>query len=240
MSVNRTKKKLSMGAAGMAVAAGIVLAPVAASAHIAVEPDGAPTAGSTRNLAFAIGHGCDGSPTTSIEIELPAEGISGVKPVVQAGWDIEIAHDGDAGRPSAVTFTPDEPVSDEMRAEVVLNVGLLSDASGTIAFPVEQTCEEGSHSWSEIAEDGQDPHDLDSPAPVLEIEAADEATAGDAAGHDDHAGSGAEEAAEASTEATGASDGESSALPTVLGGAGLGAGVVALVVSIVALRRKKA
>ncbi|WP_162893317.1 YcnI family protein [Microbacterium halotolerans] len=236
MSANRTKKKLTMGAAGIAVVTGMVLAPAAASAHIAVEPDGAPVAGTTRNLAFAIGHGCDGSPTTSIEIELPAEGISGVKPVVQAGWDIEIANDGDAGRPSAVTFTPDEPVSDEMRAEVVLNVGLLSDASGTIAFPVEQTCEEGSLAWDEIAEDGQDPHDLELPAPVLEIEAADEAADGGMSGHGDPAESGDEGAAEASD----ASEVEPSVLPTVLGGAGLGAGVVALAVSIVALRRKKA
>ena len=51
------------------------------------------------------------------------------------------------------------------------------DASGPLAFPVEQTCEDGSTSWSEIAQAGEDPHDLDEPAPVLEFVGAPEAEA---------------------------------------------------------------
>lgn len=233
---NRSTRTSTIGiAAGVAVAAGILLAPAAASAHVGIQPDGAPTAGSTRDLTFGIGHGCDGSPTTSVEIELPTDGIAGVKPVVQGGWTVEVANEGDAGRPSAVTFTADQPVPDEMRAEVTLNVGLLEDASGTLAFPVTQACVDGENDWNEIAEDGQDPHDLESPAPTLEVEPASadqESGQGDAAsGHGDDS-----EAAESDASA----DGDGDALPIALGGAGLVAGVAALVVSLVSLRRRKA
>lgn len=211
-------------AAGVAVAAGILLAPAAASAHVGLQPDGAPTAGSTRDLTFAFGHGCDGSATKSITIDLPTEGIAGAQPVVQSGWTIDIAKDGDAGRPSAVTFTADEAVPDELRAEVALNVGLLEDASGTIAFPVTQVCEEGELVWDQVAEEGEDPHALESPAPTLEV-----VPAAEDASEDAHGGHGA-----------GATGEEGDALPVVLGGAGLLAGVAALVVSVVALRRRSA
>lgn len=224
MNVSVKKTKWTIGlTAGAVLAAGALLAPAAASAHVEAKPDGAPTAGSNLDLTFGIGHGCDGSPTTSVRIEYPTEGIAGPKPIAQAGWSIEVENNGDAGAPSAVTFTPAEPVSDDVRAEVRINVGLLSDASGTLAFPVEQTCEDGSTSWDQVAEDGQDPHDLESPAPVLEVEPAEGAH-----GDGDHA----------SDDAASAADDSTSALPVALGGAGLAAGVVALVVSVVSLRRR--
>lgn len=225
-----TSRKKSIGIAVGLAAAGILLAPSAASAHVSVTPDAAPEAGSTLDLTFGVGHGCDGSATTALRIELPSEGIAGPKPIVQSGWDIDIEHDGEAGQPSAVTFTPDEPVADETRAEVRLNLGILSDATGQLVFPVEQTCEDGSESWDQVAQDGQDPHDLELPAPALEVQQVTDGDAESAEGaHAAHA-DGADDAAAAT-------DGQD-ALPVVLGGAGLVAGVAALVVSMVALRRR--
>ncbi|MGO1769184.1 MAG: YcnI family copper-binding membrane protein [Microbacterium sp.] len=225
-------EKKTIGRIGAGIAAGIalvacsVLSPIAASAHVGLAPEGDPEAGSTLDLTFGIGHGCDGSPTTGLEVAVPEEGITGVTPIVQAGWDVEVVNEGDAGRPSAVRFTPDEPVPDEMRAEIRVSVGIDSDAEGPIAFPVEQTCAEGSTSWNEIAEEGQDPHDLESPAPVLEVVAA--------SGESEHAGHGGE----ASDEAADAEEAGDGVLPVALGGAGLAAGLAALVVSIIALRRR--
>ena len=217
-----TTRKKTMLAAGLAVAAGVLLVPAAASAHVSVSPDAA-AAGSTVDLTFGIGHGCDGSATTAVRIEMPEDGIAGPKPIVQGGWTVAVEKDGEAGAVSAVTFTADEPVSDDTRAEVRLNVGILSDAAGELVFPVEQTCEDGSVSWSEVAESGEDPHDLDSPAPLLTVGAASD----DAEGHG---------ASAAHAEAEPAAS--SGALPIALGGAGLVAGLAALGVSIAALRRR--
>jgi copper(I)-binding protein len=67
--------------------------------------------------------------------------------------------------------------------EFVLSV-FLTDAlepGSRIYFPVTQTCETGSMSWSEIAAAGQDPHALKAPAPMLHL-AADEPAPSPSAG----------------------------------------------------------
>lgn len=163
-----TTKKFSRYLAGGALAAGLVLAPAAAFAHVGVDSSDAPVAGQTTTLTFGFNHGCDGSPTTQIAVTLP-DGLSGVHPIQDAGWTIEVERGGDAGRVSTVTYTATEPVPDELRGEVAMQVGFADDAAGELVFPVEQTCESGSTAWSEVAEAGQDPHELDAPAPTLEM-----------------------------------------------------------------------
>lgn len=217
---NRRTRPFVLAGSGVALAAALALgAPLAASAHVTVSSEGA-VAGSYDLLTFSFSHGCDGSPTTALEITIP-EGVGAAHPTAQAGWDIEIAHDETDGLPSAVTFTADEPVADELRAAVQLQVQFSADAEGDIAFPVEQVCADGSVSWSELAEEGQDPHELDAPAPVITVAAA-------SAGDDAHAAHG-----EASTEADAAAP-----WGIALGAAGLLLGAAALGTSIVALRRR--
>lgn len=218
--------------AGAAVAAGLVLAPTAANAHIGIDADGSTAPGATATLTFAVGHGCDGSPTTGLEISWPDDAVAGVTPIAQAGWDIEVVYDGDAGRPSSVVYTAEEPLADDLRGEIRMRVGISEDAEGAIAFPVEQTCVDGSNSWSEIAADGQDPHELDSPAPVLAL--GDEAVSGHGHAHDDAS----EDAAQDDESHDDAASEGDSVLPVALGGAGLAAGLVALALSVVALRRR--
>jgi hypothetical protein len=46
----------------------------------------------------------------------------------------------------------------------------LPDAAGeTLAFPVIQTCEQGETGWTEVAAEGQDPEELEHPAPLVTI-----------------------------------------------------------------------
>jgi uncharacterized protein YcnI len=158
--------KLTLGLAGAALAAGLVLAPVAAFAHVSVDPSTEPLAGESTTLTFGINHGCDASPTTTVVVSMP-DGLSGVHPIADAGWEIDIERDGDAGRVSAVTYTAVDPLPADIRGEVKMQVGFADDAAGELVFPVEQTCETGSTSWSEVAEAGQDAHDLEAPAPTL-------------------------------------------------------------------------
>ena len=174
-------KKFTLGLAGAALATGLVLAPAAAFAHVGVDPTSDPIAGQSTTLSFGFSHGCDGSPTTQIAIDMP-DGLSGVHPIADAGWTIDIERGGEAGRVSTVTYTATSPIPDQVRGEVKMEVGFTDDAAGTLVFPVEQTCETGSTSWSQVADAGQDPHELDAPAPTLEMVTPEPAATGDAEG----------------------------------------------------------
>ena len=228
-------RRIAIGAtAGLALALG---APLAASAHVHVTP-GTASAGGTETLAFSFSHGCDGSPTTALAIDIP-DGVGNVTPAVQGGWSItrELGADG---VPTRVVYTAAAPVEDGLKATVSMDVLFTEDAAGTtLAFPVTQTCAEGETAWTQIAEDGEDPHDLDAPAPLVEVGAvADDADAGHATGAEgaDHA---THESADAAADAEEAASG-TSADPVArwLAAGGLVAGIAALAVVLVRGRRR--
>lgn len=211
-------------AVGAALATGLVLAtPSAASAHVTVTPD-APVAGGYDVLTFAFGHGCDGSPTTALRIDVP-DGLDSVTPTIAPGWAIDVERGESDGLVTRVTYTADDPVPDDRRATIELSVKYAEDAAGTLAFPVEQVCSEGATSWSEIAEDGQDPHELALPAPVVTLAEASDAHGAPGAAHEEVAGEQA------------AADDAADPLPVALGAAGLLAALAALAVSLLAWRR---
>ena len=151
-----------------------------ASAHVGVKAD-TTAAGSTAIVTFGFGHGCGESPTTALAIQIPEE-FNSAAPVFAPGWSIETESEslaepasGSHGeeiteRTSVVTFTADEAIDVHVYAMVSIRVSLPEDAAGKdIAFPVVQTCEDGETAWIEVAQEGEDAHDLESPAPVLTI-----------------------------------------------------------------------
>ncbi|WP_144877334.1 YcnI family protein [Microbacterium sp. 1.5R] len=212
-------------AAGVAAGAILALAvPAMASAHVTVSPDEL-VAGDHGVLTFAFSHGCDDSPTTSLRITMP-EGLASVAPTIDSDWTIDVER-GDDGLVSAVTYTAVTPVPNGLRGAVTIGVGLDEDTPETLAFPVVQTCETGSTEWTQLAEDGEDSHSLDAPAPVVQVTAAD-------GEHSEHAADEQNAEADADSGTVAASD------PTavVLGSAGLVAGLAALVVAVLAYRRK--
>ena len=80
------KKRTPLLAVG-SLTAGVALAlaaPLAASAHVSVTPSDT-AAGSYTVLSFAVGHGCDGSPTTKLSFDIPEE-IVAVTPTVSPNW----------------------------------------------------------------------------------------------------------------------------------------------------------
>lgn len=163
-----------------------------ASAHVSIAEDEV-EAGSSAVLTFSLGHGCEGSPTTAVRIQLP-ESIPTVTPTRNAFWDVEKVMtaldtpiEGSHGeqiteRVSEVVYMATTPLPDGIRDVFELSVSIAEDAAGqTLYFPTIQTCETGETAWIEIPEDGQDPDELESPAPgVLVVEATD---GGD--GHDE-------------------------------------------------------
>jgi len=222
------------GLAGGAVLA-LAAVPLAASAHVTVTPSGT-AAGSYTVLTFAFSHGCEGSPTTAIAIDIP-ESIASVSPTLNPNYTIEKVADGD--RTSQVVYTAITPVQDGYRDTIELSLQLPEDAAGeTLAFPVLQTCEVGETNWNQVAEEGEE--EPESPAPVIVVT---EAT-GDGHGHgaateeaasDDH-GDGHTEGAEE----TAATSDDSDTVARVLGIGGLVVGVVGIVLALAARRPRSA
>lgn len=219
----RSTTTITAGLIGGAVLA--LAVPLVASAHVGVTPDEI-DAGGHGLLTFAFTHGCETSPTTSLRITMP-DGLTSVSPTADGDWAVDVER-GDDGLVSAVTYTAATPVPSDLRGAVSMSVGLDEDTPDTLVFPVVQTCAVGSTEWVEVAADGQDPHSLDAPAPVVTVAP----PSGDAHAGMDH---GTEEATEADAAASAPA---SAPVGTILGGAGLAAGIAALIVSVLAYRRR--
>lgn len=188
MTVITPARRRARLAGGLALAAALVVAaPLAASAHVHVTPEAASASASTR-LSFSFSHGCDGSPTTALVVNIP-DGVDGATPVVDGAWTIS-REIGDDGVATQVTYTAVTPVEDGLSAAVALDVIFATSAANTyVAFPVVQQCETGQTDWIEVAEDGQSTDDLEAPAPVVAVGSVAEddghGHGGDTAG-DDH------------------------------------------------------
>ncbi|MDP3892634.1 YcnI family protein [Nocardioides sp.] len=207
----------------------------AASAHVTVTPS-TTEAGAYSVLTFSNGHGCEGSPTTRITISIP-EQINAVTPTLHPTWEVEknlveldepvtdAPGNTVTERVGTVVYTAQEPQPDGFRESFSLSVKLPETAGETLVFPVVQSCEEGENGWIEVPADGQDAHELDSPAPALTITEA---------GSDGHAASAETSAPAASAEATSA---EATSAGNALGIAGLVAGLLGLLAGGTALVR---
>lgn len=219
-----------------ATALGIVaLSAGAASAHVTVTPS-TTAAGAYTVLTFSVGHGCEGSPTTRIAIQMP-EAIPAVTPTINQGWSvrkvseklaepIEDAHGNTiTERISQVVYTAKEPLADGFRDSFELQVQVPDAEGDTVTFPVIQTCQKGQTSWIETAAEGQDEEELESPAPGFTITpASGEGHHGDAS-DEESAETGGDETAEAgsadSADSTdSADDGNGLAIAGLVAGAG--------------------
>ena len=159
----------------------VVLAASPASAHISLETKQA-AIGSSYKAVFAVPHGCKGSPTTRIRVQIP-EGVIAVKPMPKAGWNVEAI----TGKYTAeydyygtklsegvkeVVWSggklPDHNY-DEFVISTFLTAGLKPDT--TLYFPVVQECEQGISRWIDIPAEGQSGHDegSKSPAPGVKL-----------------------------------------------------------------------
>lgn len=176
--MNRSLSLLLTAAASLAGAA-------PALAHITLA-DPQATTGAYYTSAFKVTHGCAGSATTALRIEVP-EPIAIAKPQPKTGWTIEIEHaplaqpvKGEGGqvstqRVTAITWRG--RLSDDNWDQFGF-FAKLPDAPGKLYFPAIQTCEQGEQRWIEVPTPGQTGR-LAHPAPGLIIapRAASSATA---------------------------------------------------------------
>lgn len=163
---------------GTVICAAAIAVASNALAHATLETREA-AAGTTYKAVVRIGHGCDGEATNRVSISIP-EGVIAVKPMPKAGWTLETVKGNYAGTYNYYGRTLTGGVNtivwsgkllDEHYDEFVFRAYLAKDlASGApIYFPTVQECANGKVAWDEIPAEGQDPHDLDGPAPGLMI-----------------------------------------------------------------------
>ena len=158
-----------------------VLAASPAGAHISLENRQA-TVGDYYKAVFAVPHGCAGSATTKIRVQIP-EGVIGVKPMPKPGWSLEAVK----GKYAAEYDFHGNKLTEGVK-EVVWSGGKLADENydefvvatfltgglkpnSMLYFPVVQECEQGVSRWIDIPLEGAagHGHDSRSPAPGVKL-----------------------------------------------------------------------
>lgn len=156
-----------------------VLAASPAAAHVYLEGKQA-TLDASYKAVFAVPHGCSGSPTVKIRVQIP-EGVIAVKPMPKAGWNVDVvegqyanAYDYHGNKLSSgvkeVVWSGGKLLDqyyDEFVVSSFLTDSLKPDT--TLYFPVVQECEKGVSRWIEIPEGEGHSHESKSPAPGVKL-----------------------------------------------------------------------
>ena len=158
-------------------AAAVVTSP--AGAHITLENRQA-TPASYYKAVFAVPHGCAGSPTVKIRVQIP-EGVIAVKPMPKPGWSVEMVkgkyptsyelHGATITEGVREVTWSGGKLADDNYDEFVLATFLTGSLkpNTTLYFPVVQECEQGAGRWIEIPQEGKPAHDTKSPAPGVKL-----------------------------------------------------------------------
>jgi uncharacterized protein YcnI len=171
---------MKVGRAGL-VAVIATLAASSASAHITLENRQA-TVGSSYKAVFAVPHGCAGSATVKIRVQIP-EGVIAAKPMPKPGWNLETIkgkyaaeydyHGAKSSEGVREVVWSGGKLPDDNYDEFVIST-FLSDSlkpDTTLYFPVVQECEQGVSRWIEIPAEGDAGHAHESkwPAPGVKL-----------------------------------------------------------------------
>jgi periplasmic copper chaperone A len=226
MRLKTTRVAAATGALTLALAG-------TAGAHVTADPGEGASDGFTTQT-FSVGHGCEGSPTTELRIQVPPS-VPTATPSVHPLWDVatkegkkdpvELHGEKITRGVSEITYTAREPLPEGRLAQFPVSFKLPAGKEGDVVyFPAVQKCEKGSHSWIQIPAEGESADELEEPAPQVVLTAA-EGGHGGAAG-DRGASADAEPAANVQTAAVTVDDDE---------GAPVWLAVVALVVGALGL-----
>jgi uncharacterized protein YcnI len=168
----------SLHAAAFAAAALACLLATHAIAHVTLEQPQA-VAGSTYKAVVRVPHGCEGSPTVRLRVQIP-DGVLNVKPMPKPGWELTVVR-GKLDKPVAgdhgaqITEGVREVIwsggrlLDENYDEFVFRGTLPNRPGETLHFPTVSECEKGVDRWIEIPEPGKRPDDYRHPAPSLRL-----------------------------------------------------------------------
>jgi periplasmic copper chaperone A len=218
-------------AAMTAVAALAFAAP--AAAHVTLDPGEAPADGYA-TLDVQVPHGCEGSPTKALRVQIP-KSVPSVTPQVHPGWEVatkegpkdpvELHGEQVTRGVSEVIWTAGDagPLPDGRLDVFGMSVKLPAGKAGdAVYFPTVQECVKGKTGWIQIPAAGESEDDLESPAPAVVLTAAED-------GHGLSDSGGGDQTAVVASDGD---DGPSMGLviaALVLGGLGLLTGLAALI-----------
>ncbi len=179
---NRLLKRLTVRSSGpkLPLAAAALLISMGAQAHVTLEEPAA-VANTGYKAVLRVTHGCEGSPTHTVRVQIPA-GFLGTKPIPKPGWKLELqraklAEPYDShGRKIDETVSeviwraqsPEAFLADAHYDEFVLR-GQTPAKPGVIWFKVQQLCEKGELNWAEVPSTGSSTKGLKAPAARLEV-----------------------------------------------------------------------
>ena len=154
-----------------------------AQAHIVLtEPQA--VAGTYYKATLRVGHGCNGSATTSLVVQVPI-GFQGAKPQPKSGWSLS-SRSAKLAQPytsHGKTVTDDvvelrwtarnkdAALPDDQFDEFAF-MGRLPDIAQPMWVKVLQTCESGQNDWSDIPLSGTSTRGMKWPAALLDVQAA--------------------------------------------------------------------
>ena len=164
-SVSRIAKR---GVVGLGVAmASLAVMALPASAHLHPTVSEGP-AGGELTTAFTVGHGCDGSPTTKVEIKIP-EGVTSVEPLEVPGFEVSTTKRQGSDEVDTVTWDNGELAADAS-GDFGMSMRLPDGNPGDrISFPVVQTCGSKTQNWLTPEVEGQP--EPENPAPYITLTA---------------------------------------------------------------------
>jgi uncharacterized protein YcnI len=160
------------------VAGGAALLTAPAVAHVELTV-GQSTVPGPYTATFTVEHGCAGSPTLLLRVQIP-EGVIVVKPSDKPGWAISTltgrfkgTYNYNGGKVSqGVTevdwsgLLPDK-MMDTFGFDAYLTDTLKPNT--TLYFPIVQECQAGTNHWVQIPAKGKTTEDYDFPAAALKL-----------------------------------------------------------------------
>ena len=168
---------MKVKSSGFVIAALLFATP--ACAHVTLEGRQA-AIGTWYKAVFAVPHGCAGSATTKIRVQIP-DGVIDVKPMPKPGWNVEVVkgkyaapydfHGGKISEGAKEVVWSGGKLADDNYDEFVISTYLTATLKPdtVLYFPTVQECEQGINRWIDIPADAEHTHDTKSPAPGVKL-----------------------------------------------------------------------
>ena len=157
-----------------------LLAAPPASAHVFLEGKQA-AVGADYKAVFVVPHGCAGSATVKLRVQIP-DGVIATEATPVAGWNVETVKGKYASEYDYKGIKVSEGIKevawsggklpDKTRQEFVIETYLTGSLkpNTTLYFPAVQECEQGVSRWIEIPPDGaMHSHEGKWPAPGVKL-----------------------------------------------------------------------
>ncbi|MBT2413441.1 YcnI family protein [Streptomyces sp. ISL-12] len=241
-------KASRIAAAGAVAGTAVLVLSSPAFAHVTVQPEGEAAQGGYAVVDFKVPNERDNASTTKLEVTMPTDHpLASVMPQPVEGWDIKttkskldepVESHGEklTEAVTKVTWTATgEGIEPGYFQKFPVSLGALPEDSDELVFKAIQTYSNKEVvRWIEVQQEGQE--EPDTPAPVLELTAAEDDSA-DAHGSSAAAADDTEAAAE-TTEAASDDSGSTDTTARVLGVVGIVVGAAGVAYGVLAGRRR--